>query len=77
VQCLGQTILQEALNLHSMGDHLDVLSNEHEEHPVVSEELITISGNVRHTARFLEVLVAPKMRPLSEPGPPNARLAYR
>jgi hypothetical protein len=37
---------------------LDSLS---EQHPLVSEALITISGSVRNTATLLEVLVATKM----------------
>jgi len=68
----SSSILQEAQNLHNVSDRLDVLAEEHEEHPVLSEALIAIPGNVRHTAMLLEVLVAPKMRPLSEPGPANA-----
>ena len=65
-------ILQEAQNLHNVSDRLDSLAEEHEEQPVVSEALLTISGNVRHTATLLEVLVVTKMGPLSEPGPANA-----
>ena len=63
------TILQEAQKLHNVSDRLDSLA---EEHPVVSEALITISGNVRNTATLLEVLVITKMGPLSEPGSANA-----
>jgi len=63
------TILQEAQKLHNVSDRLDSLA---EEHPVVSEALITISGNVRNTATLLEVLVVTKMGPLSEPGSANA-----
>jgi hypothetical protein len=66
------TILQEAQKLYSVSDRLDVLAEEHEGRPVVSEALITISGNVRHTATLLEVLVVTKMGPLIEPGPSNA-----
>jgi hypothetical protein len=61
-------ILQEAQNLHNVSDRLDSLAEEHEEQSVVSEALLTISGNVRHTATLLEVLVVTKMGPLSEPG---------
>jgi len=63
------TILQEAQKLHNVSDRLDSLAGEH---PVVSEALITISGNVRSTAMLLEVLVVTKMGSLSEPGPANA-----
>jgi hypothetical protein len=62
-------ILQEAQNLHNVSERLDSLADEN---PIVSEALITISGNVRNTATLLEVLVATKMGPLSEPGPANA-----
>ena len=62
-------ILQEAQKLHNVSDRLDSLA---EQHPLVSEALITISGNVRGTATLLEVLVATKMGLPSEPGPANA-----
>jgi len=62
-------ILQEAQKLHNVSDRLDSLA---EEHPVLSDALITISGNVRHTATLLEVLVVTKMGPTSEPGLANA-----
>jgi len=62
-------ILQEAQKLHNVSDRLDSLS---EEHPDISDALITISGNVRHTATLLEVLVVTKMGPTSEPGLANA-----
>ena len=65
----SNTILQEAQKLHNVSDRLDLLADEH---PIVSEALITISGNVRNTATLLEVLVATKMGPLSGPGPANA-----
>ena len=63
------TILQEAQNLHDVSDRLDSLADEH---PTVSEALLTISGNVRHTATLLQVLVVTKMGPLSESDPANA-----
>jgi hypothetical protein len=62
-------ILQEAQKLHDVSERLDSLADEH---PIVSEALITISGNVRHTATLLEVLVVTKMGPLPEPGASNA-----
>jgi len=43
-----------------------------EQHPLVSEALITISGSVGNTATLLEVLVATKMAPLSGLDPTNA-----
>jgi hypothetical protein len=51
-------ILNEVTKLYSVSDRLDLLA---EEHPRVSEALITISGSVRNTATLLEVLVATKM----------------
>jgi hypothetical protein len=55
-------ILLEAKELHNVGNRLDLLA---ELHPVVSEALLVISGNIRRTAALLEVLVATKMRPLT------------
>jgi hypothetical protein len=51
-------ILNEVQKLHGVSDRLDSLA---EEHPRVSEALLTISGSVRNTATLLEVLVATKM----------------
>jgi hypothetical protein len=65
----SSSILREARQLRNVSDRLDSLA---EQHPLVSEGLITISGNVRHTAALLEVLVATKMGLLSEPGPADA-----
>jgi hypothetical protein len=62
-------ILQEAQKLHHVSDSLDALADEH---PGVSEALIAISGNVRHTATLLEVLVATKLGPLTGGGPAMA-----
>jgi hypothetical protein len=63
------TILQEAQKLHDVSERLDSLADEH---PTVSEALMAISGNVRHIAMLLQVLVVTKMGPLPEPGPANA-----
>lgn len=65
----SSAILHEAQKLYFISDRLDVLA---EEHPVVSDALLTISGNVRHTATLLEVLVVTKMGLLPESGPANA-----
>ena len=62
-------ILHEAQQLQNVSDRLDVLA---EEHPVVSEALITISGSVRNTATLLEVLVATRMEPLTGLDPADA-----
>ena len=56
------SILQEVQKLYGVSDRLDLLS---EQHPLLSEALITISGNVRNTATLLEVLVATKIAPTS------------
>ena len=62
-------ILHEVQQLYNVSDRLDLLA---EEHPLVSEALITISGSVRNTATLLEVLVATKMGLLSGLDPANA-----
>lgn len=65
----SNAILHEAQQLHNVSNRLDVLADEH---PIVSEALITISGSVRNTATLLEVLVATRMGPVSGPDPANA-----
>jgi hypothetical protein len=62
-------ILYEAEQLHNVSDRLDSLS---EQHPLVSEALLSISGGVRNTATLLEVLVATKMAPFSGLDPASA-----
>jgi hypothetical protein len=61
-------ILQEVHRLYSVSDRLDSLADEH---PLVSEALLVISGSVRNTATLLGVLVATKMSPLSGLDPAN------
>ena len=51
-------ILYEVQKLYGVSDRLNLLA---EQHPLVSEALITISGSVRNTATLLEVLVATKI----------------
>jgi hypothetical protein len=63
------SILREVQQLYNVSDRLDSLA---EQHPLVSEALVTISGSVRNTATLLEVLVATKMAPLSVVGPASA-----
>jgi hypothetical protein len=55
-------ILREVQQLYNVSDRLDSLA---EQHPLVSEALVSISGSVRNTATLLEVLVATKVRPRS------------
>ena len=62
-------ILQEAQQLYNVSDRLDLLADQH---PLVSEALLTISGSVRNTATLLEVVVATKMGSLSGLDPANA-----
>jgi hypothetical protein len=62
-------ILREVQLLYKVSDRLDSLA---EQHPLVSEALITISGSVRNTATLLEVLVATKMATLSELDPADS-----
>jgi hypothetical protein len=61
-------ILHEVQELYKVSDRLESLA---EQHPVVSEALITKSGSVRNTATLLEVLVATKMAPFSGLDPAN------
>jgi hypothetical protein len=53
-----EAILAEAEQLHNVSNRLEALA---EQHPPVSDALLTISGNVRNTATVLEVLIATKM----------------
>lgn len=62
-------ILREARQLRNVSDSLDSLA---EQHPLVSDALITISANIRHTAVLLEVLVATKLGLTSGPDPADA-----
>jgi hypothetical protein len=50
------------MKFDSVSDRLDALA---EQHPLVSDALVTISGAVRNTATLLEVLVEIKIAPLS------------
>jgi hypothetical protein len=54
-----EAILNEVDQLHGVSERLEGLANQH---PPVSEALITIAGSVRNTATLLAVLVA-TMRP--------------
>ncbi len=65
----SNAILNEVQQLYRVSDRLNLLA---EQHPHVSEALITISGSVRNTAALLEVVVAMKMPPLSGLNPANA-----
>jgi len=65
----SNAILHEVQQLHSVSDRLDSLA---EQHPLVSEALITISGSVRNSATLLEVLVAMKIAPISGLDPASA-----
>ena len=62
-------ILHEVQRLYNVSDRLDLLADQH---PLVSEALITISGSVRQTASLLEVVVATKMGTLSGSNPASA-----
>jgi hypothetical protein len=65
----SNAILHEVQQLYNVSDRLDMLS---EQHPLVSDALITISGSVRNTATLLEVLVAMKIPPLAGLDPASA-----
>ena len=62
-------ILHEVQRLYGVSDRLDSLADQH---PIVSEALLSISVSVRNTATLLEVLVAMKMAPISGVDPANA-----
>jgi hypothetical protein len=59
-------ILREAQKLYAVSDRLDTLADQH---PLVSEALIAISGSIRSNAMLLEVLVVTKIGPPSGSGP--------
>jgi hypothetical protein len=65
----SSAILREARQLRAVSDRLDTLA---EQHPLASEALIIISGNVRQTAILLEVLVMTKRGKISEPSSADA-----
>jgi hypothetical protein len=65
----SNAILYEAQQLYNVSDRLDSLADQH---PLVSEALLTISGSVRSTATVLEVLVATKVIPLGGLDPASA-----
>ena len=65
----SNAILHEVQQLYSVSDRLDLLADQH---PLVSEALLTISGSVRNTATLLEVLVATKEAPFSGLNPASA-----
>ena len=52
-----EAILAEAEQLHNVGNRLEALADQH---PPLSEALMTISGSLRNTATVLEVLVVAK-----------------
>jgi len=65
----SNAILREVQQLYNVSDRLDLLA---EQHPLVTEALITISGSVRNTATLLELLVATKMAPAAGLDPAEA-----
>jgi hypothetical protein len=65
----SNAILHEVQQLYNVSDRLDTLAGQH---PLVSEALVTIAGNVRNTATLLEVLVAMKIVPLAGLDPASA-----
>jgi hypothetical protein len=50
-----EAILDEVDQLHNVRTRLEALA---EQHPLVSEPLITVAGSLRNTATILAVLVA-------------------
>jgi hypothetical protein len=62
-------ILHAVQQLYDVSDRVGSLA---EQHPLVTEALISISGGGRNTATLLEVLVAMKIAPLSGLDPAKA-----
>ena len=54
-----KALLDEVDQLHNVSTRLEGLADQH---PPVTEELMTIAGNVRSVAKVLAVLVATKMQ---------------
>lgn len=54
----AKSILHEAQQLKNVSQRLETAA---EEHPTVTEALLTICGTIRSTATLLEVLVATKL----------------
>ena len=54
----AKALLREAQHLKDVCQRLDLLA---EQHPNVSDAILTISGNIRSTATILEVLVTTKL----------------
>jgi len=52
-----EAILDEVEQLHNVGTRLERLA---EQHPLVSDALISIAGSVRNTATILAVVIATK-----------------
>lgn len=63
-----EAIMEEVDQLNLAGDRIEGLADHH---PVVSEALVTIAGNVRSTATVLAVLVETKLRSGDGHGKPN------
>jgi hypothetical protein len=63
-----EAIMEEVDQLNLAGDRIEGLA---EHHPIVSEALVTIAGNVRSTATVLAVLVETKLRSGDGCGKPN------
>jgi hypothetical protein len=65
-----EAILQEVEQLNNVSERLESLADQH---PFVEDALMSISGNIRHTAAVLEVLVLVKNKstePVNEFGTP-------
>jgi len=56
----AKALLREAQHLKDVCQRLDLLA---EQHPHVSDAILTISGSIRSTATVLEVLVTTRLDP--------------
>lgn len=54
----SKALLHEAQQLKDVSGRLELLADEH---PTVTDAILTISGTIRSTATILEVLVATKL----------------
>lgn len=54
----SKALLREAQQLNDVSGRLELLADEH---PTVTDAILTICGTIRSTATILEVLVATKL----------------
>jgi hypothetical protein len=55
-----KALLYEVDQLKGVSDRLDLLADQH---PIMGDEIVSISGSIRRTAALLEVLMAIRIKP--------------